>query len=70
MLRMTKRSVAKMPDIRKNHRHVSLINGGDYFFIAHRTTGLNCTAGTSIGGGEKSIGKWEKGIARERAAFE
>ena len=54
------RLMTKMTNAGKDHRHIPLIGGGDYFFIAYRTARLNRTAGTGIGRGEKSIRKWEK----------
>jgi len=60
----------KMTDAGKDHRHIALIGGGDYFFIAHRTARLNCTAGTGISRCKKPIRKWEKCITGEGAVLE
>jgi hypothetical protein len=43
----------------EDHGHAPLIRGGDDFFIADGTTGLNGSGSAGLGGGNQAIGERE-----------
>ena len=46
----------------EDHGHLPLVSGGDDFFIAHGTAGLDGCGGTCFGAGDETIGKREHRI--------
>ena len=62
-----------MPEVAvasEDHRHAFVVRGLDDLGVAHGSTGLDRSGGASLGGGDESVGEWEKGVTANDAAFE
>ena len=62
-----------MPEVAvagEDHGHAGGVCGGDDFFVAHGSAGLDAGGGAGIDGGLESIGEGEHGIGGDDGAFE
>src|SRR5690606_5442655 len=62
-------SVAEMPHAGKHHCHAGFVGGGNHFFVADRTTGLDDAADTHLGGVVDAVAEREEGVGRHHRAF-
>ena len=58
--------VPEVPHSGEEHREPRFVRGGYHLFVANRAARLDDCGRPRFGGGEKPIGKGEKGIGRDR----
>ena len=60
----------EMADAGEDHRHVTLVRGGDDFLIANRSARLNRAGGAGVSRRDEPVRKWKKRVARDRGAIQ
>src|SRR6476620_3470794 len=65
-----RRLMSKMPYAGEYHCHLSLVSGGNHFFITNRAARLNSAGCASFGRGDQPVRERKESVARNGAALE